>query len=301
MTEASVVGIDIGGTRTRIGLMRENGSVVNFQMAFTDEVLNGEHPINSFLEYIDSYLKSVNEVISKIVIGVPSTLSKDRKTVLSTPNISCLNNIRLAELVTKKTNIPAFTYKDVNLLLYNDCLTLGLKNEGIVLACYIGTGFGNAIMINGSFLQGKHGVACELGHIPMYHGSETCVCGNKGCAETIASGRALEKIKEKYYTNISFEDLFIREYKDSNVLHYFIDDLSLPIAAEINIFDPDHLILGGGVVNMPGFPKKDLEEAILRHTRKPFPGNDFELHYTDGQGKNGVLGACRFGFSDSYC
>lgn len=70
----------------------------------------------------------------------------------------------------------------------------------------------------------------------------------------------------------------------------FVDYLSVPVATEINIFDPDYVIMGGGVLAMPGFPTADFEANVRRHTRKPSPEKELEILYAADDLYNGVRG-----------
>ena len=105
--------------------------------------------------------------IKAVAIGLPSMVSKDKKTVISTPNLKGLIIYRSEIRSAKKLGIPVYVDRDVNFLLQNDIVTLGLPKDSTVLGFYIGTGFGNAIYLNGSFYCGRNGAAGELGHIPF--------------------------------------------------------------------------------------------------------------------------------------
>lgn len=82
-----------------------------------------------------------------------------------------------------------------------------------------------------------------------------------------------------------------KEHGDAPELLEYIDWLSIPIATEINIFDPDYIVLGGGVLQMEAFPQKLLEKRILEHTRKPYPAANLSVLYSSPHQENGVIGA----------
>jgi allose kinase len=75
-----------------------------------------------------------------------------------------------------------------------------------------------------------------------------------------------------------------------------VEYLSIPIATEINIFDPHYIILGGGILQMEGFPKILLEKFILKHTRKPYPAKGLSILYSLTEQENGIIGAGIYGF-----
>ena len=73
-----------------------------------------------------------------------------------------------------------------------------------------------------------------------------------------------------------------------------IDGMAFAVSTEINILDPDYLLLGGGVLNMKGFPRRTLEELIRKHTRKPLPCGDLPIQYTEDDPDKSVIGGAVF-------
>jgi allose kinase len=285
----TVLGIDIGGTHLRLGLAGEDLSLSGFEMA-SSTFLSGADAPYRLADFIRDYLKRMNCAPRAISIGFPSTLDRARRRLLSTPNIAGLNDVPMADILQKQLNIPTFIDRDVNLLFLNDCRYFGLAGSGVILGCYIGTGLGNVISINGEILIGKNGVAAELGHIPAWGRQEECPCGNRGCVEMYASGKHLKEICDAHFPGTPLGELFLR-YGDHELIREYVDGLSIPIATEINLMDPDYVLLGGGVLQMEGFPRSYLEECILRHTRKPYPAEGLQLRYSQKAQENGVIGA----------
>ncbi len=284
----TVLGIDIGGTHLRLGLAGEDLSLSGFEMA-SSTFLNGSDAPCRLADFIRDYLKRMDCAPKAISIGFPSTLDRARRRLLSTPNIAGLNNVPMADILQEQLNIPVYIDRDVNLLFLNDCRHFGLTG-GVILGCYIGTGLGNVISIGGEILIGKNGVAAELGHIPAWGRQEECPCGNRGCVEMYASGKHLKELCDAHFLGTPLGELFLR-YSDHKLIREYVDGLSIPIATEINLMDPDYVLLGGGVLQMEGFPRSYLEECILRHTRKPYPAEGLQLRYSQKAQENGVIGA----------
>ena len=105
--------------------------------------------------YIERY--KLEGRVGAISVGVPSMVSKDKSFIYSTPNLKGLENIDLGHLLGDYVNIPVFVDRDVNYLLVNDIKTHGLDpdRERTILGFYLGTGFGNAVYINGQLHVGK--------------------------------------------------------------------------------------------------------------------------------------------------
>ncbi len=296
MDKSCVLGIDIGGTRIRFGVVDRGGAVLYQKTAFIAQY-DPTHFVDGLCQSMDEVCGALPEEcrLKAITVGVPSTLSRDRKVVLSTPNIPALNNIALGEILENRFHLPVFVERDVNFLLYYDCRDLKIPSEGIVMACYLGTGIGNAVSIGGELLIGRNGAACELGHIPVYLQKERCVCGNVGCIETIASGKYLAALTEADYPGEDISFVFEKHGSDKQI-EAFIEALSLPVATEINLLDPDYVIIGGGIPAMQGFPKALFEEKMMEHVRKPYPAENLRLIYARECPLAGPLGGAAYAF-----
>lgn len=297
--EEFVLGIDIGGTNFRLGLVDKKGNVTKYKIESSSVLIDPQgSSLEALVRYIRNYLaQNTAELPRGIAIGFPSTISKDKTKIHSIPNLSLsgFENVNLPEYIEKQLQVPVFLNKDVNLLLLCDLKEKKTVKKNIVLGMYIGTGFGNSLYVGGRFLDGKNGVAGELGHIPTLNNKDLCGCNNVGCAETYASGTALKKLQEKFFPDTFIGDIFTKHGEDERVLHY-IDGLSIPMATEINILDPDLVIIGGGIPAMKDFPRKLLEKYILMHTRKPYPADTLELIYSAGSQEAGVIGAGLYAF-----
>lgn len=292
-----VIGIDIGGTNFRIGAVDCNGNIYNFEKKSSGILCTGDC-ITALYDEITKYIKEYNyDDVKAITVGIPSIVSKDKKTVYSTPNLKGFDNINFVDPLSEKLNIPVILDRDVNFLLMNDIKNLNLDKSLLITGFYIGTGFGNAISINGGFLAGKNGVAGELGHIPLYGVDEQCTCGNHSCAETRCSGRRLQQLVKEHFSDVYIGDIF-KVHATHPIIVDYVRSLAIPIATEINILDPDHVVIAGGVVIMEGFPKDVLEDAIRYYVRKPYPAKNLEILFTTHTQQSGVLGGARYAFEN---
>jgi allose kinase len=292
MRENYIVGLDIGGTYIRIGAQKNGGALVGFEKILRESALGDKSPIEGIGAFISGYIEKRFPCaqIDAVGIGLPSTLSKDRRTIYHTPNIEGLDNSPVSDILEQKIKTPVFLEKDVNILFKWDVYNKRLPEKGIGLGIYFGTGIGNAITINGELLIGKDGIAGELGHVPVIGGAGICGCGNTGCFECYASGRRLVELRESYFRDTEIRDLFF-EHGSSTILKEFVEAMACVIATEINIFNPHFVILGGGIVNMKDFPRKLLNEYTYSHSRHSIPSGCLPLHYSDDSDRNGALGA----------
>lgn len=286
-----VIGIDIGGTNLRIGAVTSDYQLHSCKKVSSREMLATSDPLETLKKFIEHYIKShENSVCLGICIGFPGTVAQDKHHVYSCPNLPSLSNLDIGTPLSNYFNIPVIAEHDVILLLANDMIQNNIQHFNTIIALYIGTGLGNALFINGKFLTGKNGVSGELGHIPVSGSNRKCPCGNKGCMELYCAGKRLEEIQKQYYPVIPLNDIFLHFSPDSPLGEY-IDYMAIAAATEINILDPDCILLSGGVINMVSFPIEYLKERIYYYARKPYPAEN--LLYVTGTPHpfSGVLGA----------
>lgn len=289
-----IVGIDIGGTNFRIGAVGQGEKKANFlRKVPVKNVFCSEEPMKDLALCLKEYREFLGKngmQISAVSIGFPATLDKERKIVLQAPNIPFMENMPVVQEVSRELCLPVFIEKDVNLALCYDGMKYGVSDSEVLIGCYFGTGIGNAISINGKFLSGKNGAAGELGHIPVDGNHSLCGCGNRGCMENIAGGKYLSHLCQTEYLNTKVGELFHVHGMDS-VLRKFVDRMAMTVAAEINILDPDYVLIGGGVPNMKEFPLEYLEQKIREHVRKPYPERNLKLIFAEDEEDKCVVGA----------
>ena len=298
-----VVGVDIGGTNIRIGVVDEELHLSHFEKT-SSAFLRDTDSSQKLVGYLQSYLERYALTdIEAIRIGVPSMVGRDRDYVYRAPNLGGLVEVKLATLLSNALHLSVAVDRDVNHLLLYDIheLALDKKREKTILGFYIGTGLGNPIWLNGKIYRGKHGVAGELAHIPLYGQDIPCPCGGRGCVEMLASGRALERLQQRHFPDTPIEEIFTY-HGDSEPIQHFIETLSYPLATEITIIDPDLIVLSSGVVGMNNFPKNRLIEEVKKRVKHPVPAEDLEYIFPETGHENGVIGAAieRFFYEEEH-
>ncbi len=179
MDTGHVIGIDIGGTHFRIGAVGVDGTALKADVIPSSFIGSDARPLEAIACAVKAYVHKAGIANALCVsVGLPATVDRQRKMVYSVPNIigpdnrHVLDNLNIVDGLGEYLDFPVLLNKDVNNLLAYDMFMQDLYEKEIVVACYIGTGFGGAIYISGQFLMGKHGVAMEIGHIPYYKGQE---------------------------------------------------------------------------------------------------------------------------------
>ena len=286
-----IIGIDIGGTNFRIGGLDNNNSIAGFKKIYVKDVLKTGDVLLDIANIIRENFDIKD--IDAISIGVPGTLDIDRKIIIQVPNIKGMNNLNAVEYLNNEFKAPVFLEKDVNMLVNYDVYKNNIDCSGIVVAIYYGTGIGNAILINGEILIGKDGTAGEIGHIPVDNCYEECGCGNIGCIEAIAGGKYLAKLQKEKYPNTHISNMFVEHTKDPEIIK-FINRMAIALATEINILNPNKILLGGGVINMKSFPFDLFFSELKKHVRKPYPYETLDITIAKNNEQAGVIGACLY-------
>ncbi|MBR1740664.1 MAG: allose kinase [Lachnospiraceae bacterium] len=287
----NIVGIDIGGTNFRIGLVNETGTLLKFEKVPVGTVFQSDQVLFSLAETIRSFCGEM--AYDAVAIGFPATLDVAREKVVQAPNIPFMEDLPVKEFLSTELMVPVIAEKDVTFALCYDMEKYQIPEKGVVCGIYFGTGIGNAISIDGKPFIGTHGTAGELGHIPVVDCDRLCGCGNVGCLEMIAGGRALVEIRQEHYPEASMSEIFARHSEDV-VIKEFVDSMAVAVATEVNILDPSYVLLGGGVLNNEGFPKEFFSERIRAKVRKPLPLKELNLVFTEDEREKCVLGAASY-------
>ena len=288
-----VAGVDIGGTNIRIGLVSMEYELLEFVILPSERMLLRDSPLDIITEEIHELLGRGSYELAAVSIGIPSLINNSGNGPISSPNLKFLDNCDLVTPLRKSIFCDVFLNKDSNLLMLHEITVNNINGDETVIGVFFGTGIGNGVWVHGKLLQGKNSAACELGHIPVWRSEARCACGNKGCIECIASGKRLEAICAEVFPGTDIGDVFA-EHWPHPVLKEFVESMSLPVATEINIFNPDYVILGGGIIYMDQFPMETLLEEIKKKVRKPMPAENIRILFSKCKQETGVLGAAMY-------
>ena len=295
--EGSIIGLDIGGTHCRMGLVARDGTLFGSRSLSTGALARQDFA-SGLAAALLGFIRSHGDAqIRAVSLGFPATVDRTRRKVLSAPNIPGLpDELPICDILEEALGLPVFLERDVDLLLTYDLQDLGLPKNSTVIGIYFGTGIGNSIYLGGRFLKGANGVAGELGHIPRLGQETLCGCGNACCIEPLGGGRRLSELCETEFSGTELGEIYLR-HGDSGSVRQQIEVMAAAVATEVNILDPDHVVLGGGLLQMEGFPKDYFEERIFFHTRKPYPLDGLKLLYARPGQANGVIGAGLHGWA----
>ncbi|MEA3498470.1 MAG: ROK family protein [Campylobacterota bacterium] len=222
--------IDMGGTNFRYQI--NNNKIKTLK---TKDI-----NLKNFLDYI--ILKNKIKNISIAFAGHINNGS-----IISSPNIE-IEPFNIKKYLLKYHGINLKIDNDLNCAALAEYINIKAKNMALF---YIGTGFGASFINNGKILKGVNNLAGEIGHIPFKQTPFKCGCGRYDCLELSVSGSGLIKWCNHYNIPMKYarvDELEKLNEKNSDfILKNFYDGLSHALHTTLNLFDYDHLILGGGV------------------------------------------------------
>lgn len=248
------IGIDIGGTTTKIGLVDIHQKLIASTVMDTNAKRPAEEVIGEIATRTLDLLEDQGIAMDQCIgagIGVPGTIDSKRGSVKYSNNIQW-ENVELTKIMGAYLPIPIRIANDA------DCAALGEAVAGAGKECQdvimltLGTGVGGGIILDGKIYEGKGLGGSELGHMVIVENGEACTCGRKGCLEAYASATALmreakratgEDLKPKEI----FEGARAGDPKLQQLVQNYIGKLGTGIVNIVNIFRPQLVILGGGI------------------------------------------------------
>lgn len=275
------IGLDMGGTKLLAAAVTNDLDILEMHKI---ETLRDEGP-GAVLERVISLcgrLIETHGTVRGVGVGFAGLVDWRKGNVLSSVILPGWEGVPLADRLSKAfDNIPVFVDNDATAAGYGEYLKLGAPSEMNMVLLTIGTGIGGAIIINGQLHRGATGTSAEFGHMNIdWHGRE-CWCGNKGCLNMLASGsaigfRATELLEEGETSLLKDSPTPIRgeavkkaaDQGDAVAIRA-LDDVARALGAGvaniINIFNPDRVVLTGGVSDLgEGYLKTVKEEAAKR-------------------------------------
>lgn len=281
------IGIDLGGTNIAAGLVDEKGNIVIKDSTPTLRSRTFQEIIKDMGVLVSGIMESSGwsmDEIKGIGIGIPGVCDNSKGTVVFANNLGWVN-VPISHELEKYVNKPIYIDNDANVAGLAEYMLGAGRGYNSSITLTIGTGLGSGIILDGRVYPGSHGVGGELGHFIFDINGPQCNCGNKGCWEQYVSATALSTMAqgavgqkggslmlelaggkvERIDAKVVVDAARKGDWVAIEVFDRFIYYLAMGIISIINIFDPEAIIIGGGVSKAGEFLLEPLKKKVEEH------------------------------------
>lgn len=276
----TVIGIDVGGTKIAGAFVSQGGECSNMHITSTPAGKGAEAILSEIASVIRHLIEAVDEPPKAIGIGTAGQVDTERGIIThAVDTIPGWTGAPIADWLGQHFELPIFVDNDVNAMAVGE-MRFG-AGRGLTSAVYaaVGTGIGGALILDGKLWRGMNWSAGELGHVVVdWNGSRPCPCGQTGHLEGYASGPALaaEYCRRKRLPASNDLRRVMEAARQGDeiaraVLSEGAEILGKTLAGLINVFDPEALILGGGVIYGTDTLWWEMFERVFRSSAMPAP------------------------------
>jgi len=275
------IGVDVGGTKVAAGVVDADGTVL--ASAKRDTPADDQAKTVEVIIEVIAELRSSHDV-EAIGLGAAGFIDAQRSTVVFAPNLAWRDE-PLRASVERSSGLPAVVENDANAAAWGEAQFGAARKVDSMVLLTIGTGVGGGVVLDGKLYRGHNGMAAEIGHLTVVPGGRRCGCGNRGCLERYASGRALVR-EARDLADVSPEYgarmLELGDGEPEGITGPEVtqaaregDPAALEAFAVIGawlggglaslaaLLDPDMFVLGGGVSDAGELLRRPTEEAFL--------------------------------------
>ena len=304
------VGIDLGGTFIKGGIVDDLGNVILSDKVPTESEGGQEVVATNIANLANALIEKAGLAKDDLVgigMGVPGMIDSENGVVILSNNLKW-HNFNIAKAVSDRTGLKVKIANDANVATLAEVKFGAAKNRRNVIMLTLGTGVGGGIVANGQLIEGNLSVGAELGHAVIARGGEQCSCGRRGCLEAYASAtalirdtkRAMQAHPDSKMWEIGSLDAVCGktafDYKDTDayakeVVDNYIGALATGIANFGNIFRPEVVLLGGGVCAQGDVLIKPLQELVNKEVFAQDLGPEVKVLIATLENTAGTLGA----------
>mgnify|MGYP005855518899 CR=1 FL=1 len=286
MADAYYVGVDLGGTNIKAGVLTAEAHVM-CSLSVPTEVHKGRDAVVANIigaaqqAVAQSGVDKAN--VAGIGIGSPGPLSHRRGLVINPGNLPCLKDTPLRKIVTDRTGIPATLENDANAAAWGEFWAGAGKGVNDFVMFTLGTGVGGGVVTDGRMLRGHFENGAELGHILVQPGGRRCSCNQLGCVEAYSSAHNLARVAEERIAageastlkdRVAAGQMLMAEHiveaaQNGDALASAVWDqacyyLAVAIVTMQHVTNPERIVLAGGLIAAGDF----LLDPVRRHASR---------------------------------
>ena len=284
------VGVDLGGTSIKVGLVDEKGKIVKKVSVESHAEKGSDAVIKQITRGIKEVIKEKNDNILGIGIGAPGAVKLKKGTVEHPPNFPGWGKVHLGNIIKKEFGCDVFVENDANAAAIGELIYGAGKYHKNFIMITLGTGVGGGIIIDQKIFRGETGIAGEIGHVSIDTNGEQCKCGSIGCIEAyIGNNYLIERTKIKLQersnslliklTNGDLNFLTPKlihtaaEQGDDFSISVVVDTgtkLGYALASAVHVLDIATIIIGGGVAGFGKLLLDSVESSLKERVMKSF-------------------------------
>lgn len=266
--------LDIGGSKISAGLVKKN-KIFHFQKFNWQGKTTRQNFLKQVFEIISNF-KLRYSSLRAIAVSVAGQVNHSGEVVLSRNIIKKKTKVSLKKILEKKFRFPVIVENDTNCFTLAEAVYGRGKGKNLVVGLTLGTGIGGGLVFNKKIVYGKNGYAAELGHMIIRAGGKKCSCGKRGCFEAYASVTGLRnfyyQLSGKKVSGLMIDQTFQKkDKKATEAAERVVKYLSIGLGNIVNIFDPEIVVLGGGLVRFDWLIKKAIlktEQTIISNQKR---------------------------------
>lgn len=295
-----VVGIDVGGTNIKFGLVSPAGKIIARSNLATALFLSDKNKL------IEGVASEILEILSKeqierrdvlgIGMGLPGLIDTQKGIAKFLPNIPVWKNIQLKKILEKKFKLPVCIDNDVNLMTLGEWKFGAGVGISDMVCITLGTGVGGGLIINNDLYRGPGFTAGEIGHIPLNEDGPKCNCGGLACLERYVGNKYLLEKAQKLFPSqeISLEKVCqLADAGDARAKEFWAqtgEKIGLALVSVVNVLNPKRIIIGGGVSNNHRHLFPAIRETIERRAMN-IPAKLVQIKLARLGDNAGIMGA----------
>ena len=312
MENKYVIGVDLGGTKIYTALVDLEGNIIKEKTVETLAHEGEQAVMGRIVDTINYVIDGTDkDLIKSIGIGSPGPLDVKNGIIIENSNLP-FKNFAIVKTIKETYDLPTYLDNDANVATLGEFMFGAGKGTENMVFITASTGIGGGAVLNGKLFRGSTGNALEVGHMTVATEGPRCGCGNLGCAEALGSGTAIGKrAKEAVLSNVvtslkNYENVTAKEvFKEAangdrvakNILNTSLTYLGIAVANTITNFDPEKVVVGGGVVNGGDIVIDTIRNVVEERCMAAFVENCTIEKAVLG-GKAGVLGAAALAITE---
>lgn len=288
MSNQWIVGVDLGGTSTKLAFLNTDGEIIHKWEIPTDNSNEGQNITINIAKAIDETLSKLGQPKSKLLgigMGAPGPINYKTGVILNVVNLGWKNHFPLKDSLEAATSLPVTIENDANCAALGEMWKGAGKGAKDLVCVTLGTGVGGGVIVSGDIVQGINGAAGEIGHIAAIpFGGAPCNCGKTGCLETVASATGIVRLAneglakgvstgmlaDKLAENgkITAKDVFDSARNGDIVAKKIVEDvtfhLGFVLAGIANTLNSEKIVLGGGVSSAGAILLDSIKENFAK-------------------------------------